>query len=134
MDKGHESVWRASKFNHQMIFTDNIVDHCPTELQTDPELEGLQLEEQKRQEEENKKLQEMDESERMEYLRRKQQEEGGRRANEERGGGRHVGCRGGEAASGAARQLTSFGCVLTFDPGSTSPCCCDGRKYAIVAR
>lgn len=47
------------------------------------ELECLRLEDERRQEEENKKLQEMDESERIEYLCRKKQEEEDRKNKEE---------------------------------------------------
>lgn len=47
------------------------------------ELECLRLEEERKQEEESKKLQEMDESERIDYLCRKEQEEENRRNKEE---------------------------------------------------
>lgn len=47
------------------------------------ELERLRVEEERMQEEENKKLQEMDESERIEYLHRKEQEKEERRNKEE---------------------------------------------------
>lgn len=52
-------------------------------LTSTAELERLHMEELRRQEEENKKLQGMDESERAEYLRRKEQEEEDRRTKDE---------------------------------------------------
>ncbi|KAI3355662.1 hypothetical protein L3Q82_004257 [Scortum barcoo] len=86
------------------------------------ELERLHLEEERRQEKENKMLQEIDEGQRMEYLHRKEQEEEEkederRGAQEERGGGRLTGCRGGQAAGGAALQMALLQQQLAFKRG-----------------